>query len=213
MIPLPDHLKEIVLLEKDKENTVTLSLKCCRCNCNSFFLHENHPTKEEKALLKPYREALNNWYPKPKDGFPGQMTRDENGVWHYWKILSADGLKREEVFIPKQPPFATVKVIKAVCCECQQEYILFDSRLHGYDGIVSDHSEEELEYSPHYRLKNQNALKVILVVENDTTLDTFVSNTGVKLNEQDYSNAYSWITIYGIDDSGKKKKLFEFETA
>ena len=90
---------------------------------------------------------------------------------------------------------------------------MFDSRLHGYDGIVSEHCEEELEYSPHYRLKNQNALKVILVVENDTTLDTFVSNTGVKLNEQDYSNAYSWIAIYGIDDSGKKKILFEFETA
>ena len=213
MIPLPDHLKGIVFLEKDKGNAVTVSLKCCRCNCNSFFLHENYPTKEEKALLKPYREALHNWYPKPKDGFPGQMTRDENGVWHYWKILSADGLKREEVFIPKQPPFATVNVIKAICSECQQEYILFDSRLHGYDGIVSEHSEEELEYSPHYRLKNQNALKILLVVENDATLDTFVSNTGIELNEQDYSNAYSWIAIYGIDDSGKKKKLFDFETA
>lgn len=141
------------------------------------------------------------------------MTLDENGVWHYWKILSADGSQREEVFMPEQPAFAKVQVIKSVCGKCNQERIIFDSRIHGYDGVMSEHSLYELEYRPQYKLKTKKSLKIQVTIENDNSLEDFVSNTGISIDRQTYSNAYSWIVIHGIDDTGKKKKLFDIETA
>ena len=50
-------------------------------------------------------------------------------------------------------------------------------------------------------------------VENDASLEEFNENTGLDFSEEQYSNAFSWITIYKLNDKGKATIIFDEETA
>ncbi len=204
MIPIPDYLNNIAEFEKSTGNWVTFSLRCS-CGCRTFLVYENCLTQEEQRLTAPYWDALRSLC-----AYPSTMTVDGDGTRHYWRILSRDGLEREEVILPPEPVCACVSTVKVGCSACGREYMVFDSRLHGYDGMTSEKSKEELEYQPQFRQKCRAPVAIRIKVENDVSLEEFNANTSLNFDEKAYSNAFSWIAIYNRD---KKRKLFEFETA
>jgi len=50
-------------------------------------------------------------------------------------------------------------------------------------------------------------------VENDESLEAFKENTGLDFTEDQYSDSFSWMAVYKMDDNGKKTKIIGFETA
>lgn len=208
MIPIPEHLEKFSKLKDTNENTITFSLKC-KCGNDRFMIMNNYLTKKEKALEKPYYDALTILLKTP---YGNTTTIDERGNIHHWKNLSADGKQRQEVIVPERPYFSGITVVKAVCQSCGKEIVIFDSKVNGYDGMTSN-NEEHKNYTPNFKQKGKTLYQIEVKIENDMSLEEFQKNTGGKYDFEFYSNAYSWISIYGISENGKKKKLFDFETA
>jgi hypothetical protein len=79
--------------------------------------------------------------------------------------------------------------------------------------MTSDKNNELINYKPMFKQKGKKEWLLQIKIENDESLELFNENTGLDFDEKQYSNAFSWIIIYGTDSKGKKIKLFEVETA
>lgn len=212
-MPIPNYLKTITFDETRKGSFTVLKVKCS-CGSMLFDVFESYLDKAEWEACKPYYDALDKLY---TGGRASTCTIDEDGTVHHWVLFSSDlNGPKEEVFVPEPPVFSSIQVIKAKCSKCQKEHILFDSRYHGYSGKYGNAAtNSEKEYVPHFRQKRRrDTLPVLLCVqlEYDDNLEEFQQNTGIACDYANYSDAYTWITIYAIDENGKKRKLFERET-
>ena len=212
-MPIPNYLRAIAYLEKSKNHFTTIHLKCI-CGCTLFDVYESYLDKKEKDLCQPYYDALDH---SVTGGCFSNCTKDENGNIHHWIYFthSING-PRKEVIIPPEPFFAHIKVIKIQCSKCGKEYTIYDSRYNGYSGMFcTECSEEQKNYIPHFKLKKRRdhfPVEVCIEVEHDESLEAFKENTGIDCTFDEYTDAYTCITIYSIDTNSKKRKLFEFET-
>lgn len=186
---VPDYLEKYAYDTNATRDTVSFGLKCT-CGCQSFDLLKNVYTAEEERLACEYEKSLHGvgWH----SIFGGI---DENGNhYSYIKIL---GLFKKHVKIPKAPYFVGVEVIKAVCEKCQNEIIVFDSRLHGLSSI-SDTTEEKQDYIPHFDIENKQTGKVVIVLEQDG-------------NEGNEPQMFTGIRIY-VETDCKKRLFYSQET-
>lgn len=210
-VPIPHYLTDLAVLEKQTDTRTFFSIRCT-CGCNQFFVYENHFSKEELAKIKPYCEAM----AEVRSGQNVIGSRDENGNFHYWKLLEpqkgSDGA-REEILVPRCPFFAGIAVIKAQCASCGKEHVIFDSRRHGYDGMTGEKTAEEINYKPSFQLKNKTAVSLTLKIENDASFEEFNENCDLGFTPEQYADAFSWLTIYKTSENGKKTKIFDWETA
>ena len=211
MIPVPEYLKGLASEESRKGTWLTFSVKCT-CGNQHFIVFKNCQTKQEQEQMKPYNDALVD---SVSGCWASTCTHDEDGTLHYWKLYTPLGLKgpKKEVFIPEAPPFAFVEVVKIVCSSCGKEHTLFDSRVHGYDGMISENQSAKMGYQPTFKKKCRTPVAIRVKIENDPTLDAFRENSGLDADELTYSNGFGWIGIYVTNSDGKSKKIFEFETA
>ena len=213
-MPIPDHLKEIAYDEGKKGSFTTFKVKCT-CGSVLFDVLESYPDKDERKESKPFYDALDKLF---STKFGSYTSVDADGTVHDWVLYSSDpDGPKEEVLVPDRPIFTRIHAVKAKCRECQREYTLFDSRYDGYDGKYGmEASAEEKAYVPHFRQKKRRdgePVELRIHVEHDDSLEEFRENTGIDCSFEDYADAYTWITIYSIDKDGKKRKLFDFETA
>ena len=212
-MPIPNYLRNIAYSEQSENKFTSFDLKC-KCGSVLFDIYENHLTKEEKELCKPYFKALDH---AVSGGYSSFATMDDEGKTHYWINLShsVNGPK-EEVFIPPAPTCAHIHSIKIKCSECGSEYIIFDNRYHGYDGkFCREISYEEKNYIPHYKKKRRRddlPVRICIKVEHDLDIDEFEENTDINCSFEEYTEAFTWLVIYTIDSSGKKRKIVDLET-
>ncbi|MBQ8742201.1 MAG: hypothetical protein IJZ03_09125 [Clostridia bacterium] len=213
-IPIPRYIRHIAKLQKQQKTWTHFGI-CCTCGCEKFLVYQNYMNKEEMLLEKPYYDALHEMF----SGGLSTCTRDEDGTLHHWKLYEqyepGKGFvrRREEVFLPDRPYFSGIVVIKSKCIKCEKEYLLFDSRMHGYDGMTNEKDQATIEYEPHFKLKCKEAVSLEVKVENDESLEKFQDNTDLGFTEEQFSDAFSWIIIYRINNNGKKAKIFDWETA
>lgn len=104
-------------------------------------------------------------------------------------------------------------IIKIKCSECGAKRVIFDERYHGYSAVTSESNIATVESQEDFALMFDDAVAVQVKVENDASLDEFNENTGLDFSEEQYSNAFSWITIYKLNDKGKATEIFDEETA
>lgn len=211
MIPVPEYLKAIAKNVKAKREWTSFTL-ACRCGCQTFMPYMNYFTAEEKKLLEPYYDSLHNAL---SGCWATTCTVDEDGTLHHWKMFTPAGLNgpKEEVFFAEEPFFAKVAVLKIVCQECGAEYLVFDSRCHGYDAVTGDRTEEEMRYQPHFKPKCTHEVGIEIKVENDPSLEAFQENSGLMFTEKQYSSAFSWVKVYAVKQDGKKRVILDCETA
>lgn len=209
IMPIPNYLQEIAYNESNKDNFTAFQLKC-KCGCTLFHLYESCLDKKEKELCKPYYEALER---SVTGGYFSNCTQDENGVIHHWIYLThSENGPKEEVIIPPKPFCACVKVVKVHCYECGNEFVIYDSRKNGYSGVFCAEPDEK-EYIPHFKLKKRRdglPVKICISVEYTESYEDFVKN--IQCEYKDYTNAFTWISIYSIDRNNKKRRLYGFET-
>lgn len=206
MLPIPEYLRNNAINPKHTKTNIQFDF-VCDCNNKGFYIFHNYLTKEEKEIVDEYYTVLAKTF---KGSWTYTMELDDKGIVHYYRLYTPLGMygPKKEVFPPKTPPFTEVNIIKAKCIHCGKEYVLFDSRYHGYDAVTSDESEVST-YIPHFKQKRNPAFGITIKVGNDGSLEEFIENTGKECDEAFYSNAFGSITIYTKDNEGKKKKLFD----
>lgn len=212
-MPVPSYLKDIAYSEEIKEKFTSFDLKC-KCGSILFDIYENCLTKEEKALCKPYYDALDH---SVTGGYFSYATKDDEGKIHHWIGLShSRNGPVEEVIIPPAPLCAHIHSIRVKCSECGSDHIIYDSRYHGYNGKFGNKANhEENNYIPHYKQKKRRdnmPVQVRITVEHDPDIEKFKENTGIACSFDDYTEAFTWLTVYTIDSQGKKRKIIDLET-
>ena len=204
MIPIPDYLKQYTSDPTQKGNFLSFKLKCS-CGCNTFTVMEKEYTDDEKVLIKEYEKSV------PNTGYHtiyGGIDSDGK-PYRYIKIL---GIFKKRITFPTPPVFMQVDVIKAICAKCQNEIVIFDSRHYGYDGMISN-DEEIKKYIHQFKQKGTAPCKIEVTVENELSLEAFKKIANNDCSFEFYSNAFLSIRICRLDKNGKKKLLYDFETA
>ena len=79
---------------------------------------------------------------------------DKNGQPKtYVKYLC--GLVKKRILIPEYPTGAFINAVKIKCCDCSSEYIVFDSRYHGYSACTNPLSPKDAAYQIQFQKSDQ----------------------------------------------------------
>lgn len=206
---IPEYLRPIAREIRARGDRSTCAL-ICSCGNERFHVYHNKFTDAEKTLYDQYWEEFQKVY---RGSYASMCTRDADGTLHHWKLV-VPGIKIE-VIPPEIPVFATVVSWRVRCSACGEEYLIFDSRTHGYDGVFCTDGKGR-DYVPHYVQRNfrdKAPRRIEITTENDPTLEQFREATGIECDHGPYSNAFGWISVSAVDENGKKTKLFDHETA
>ena len=211
MIPIPTHLREMAAEAEDFGEKLRFPLRC-PCGETLFSLEESDLSPKEKAAERAHEKAVKALF----SDCPYRLSLTYDGEnFHYWKHLSEakENGEKEEIPVPPGPQFTLHTVVRCRCSSCGRSSVLFDSRLHGYDAVTAEAPAEGQDAVLYFRQRTRNPVRLQVEIENDPDLETFRANTDLDFDEDQYAEAFSWITIRSVSPLGKKKVLFEYETA
>jgi len=121
---------------------------------------------------------------------------DKNGQPKtYVKYLC--GLVKKRILIPEYPTGAFINAVKIKCCDCSSEYIVFDSRYHGYSACTNPLSPKDAAYQIQFQKSDQPSSILINLEYADDIND---------------AEEFLSISIYA-KTSNKRKLLLSEETA
>ena len=211
MVPIPTHLREMAAEAEEFGEKLRFFLRC-PCGETLFTLEESDLPPKEKAAERAHEKAVKALFSDCPYGL--SLTYDGKGV-HYWKHLAEakDNGEKEEIPVPLGLQFTLHTVVRCRCSSCGRSSVLFDSRLHGYDAVTAKEPAEAQDDVLYFRQRTRNPVRLHVEIENDPDLETFRANTDLDFDEDQYAEAFSWITIRSVSPLGKKKVLFEYETA
>ena len=194
---VPAYLKQIVRELKIKGGRTTMAL-VGDCGSELFWIYENKLAPEEKKQMEYYEKALrklgSGWF-----GWGG--TVDKDGTVHHWKYITP--FIKKEVFVPDAPAFANVTSIQVECSRCGRMHIIFDNRMHSYDGVFCNENMD-LRYLPYYEkriTRDKLPRKIEIVTENDETIEVEAYSTEEDSVYQYLSGTYEFT----------EKKVWDFE--
>ncbi len=207
-MPIPSYLLAYATEPQTKKCHTSFALRCT-CGHELFYASRSTQTMEEKRLLKPYYDYLLMVFSGPR-----KVTKDEDGTTHHWHTEDGEWVKDN---YPERPFFAGVEVFRVTCTSCGHEITVFDTRYHGYDAMYCDTlTAEAAAYEPTFRPignRDGSPMRITVKLEHDESLEEFRENIETDATYEEYANAFTWIWVYGTGETGKRKKIFESETA
>ena len=207
-MPIPVYLQKYAVNPQTKKSHTAFDLRCT-CGHELFHASRRAETKEEKRLVRPYHDYLLTVFSGPR-----KVTKDEDGTVHHWHTEDSEWVEDN---YPERPFFAGIEVFRVTCAACGHEITVFDSRYHGYDALYCDRlTPEAKDYEPTLLptgSRDGSPMRIALRLEHDESLEEFRENVGAEATYEEYANAFTWIWVYATDPKGKKKRIFESETA
>lgn len=89
-------------------------------------------------------------------------------------------------------------IVKVKCLQCKNEYSVFDSDYHGWNGFVcgGDNRDKERPSTKMWHCHECSGTdhKVILTI-NSQGKDDFIEEGGVDFSQEDWVDAFEWITM------------------
>ena len=208
-LPIPYHLRETAEIIKSTKDTLTLLLRC-KCGCEKFTLWENTCTAEERAVLAEYEAQMR---PLMRGGRL-RIYSDAAGNVHWQKKRFLH--PAEEITLPPEPVFASLKRFCVRCAECGTETVLFDSRFHGYDGAVCG-TDVPADYEPLMKqkyAKREPARRIRVELECTVPPEEFAEIMGYgAATDNLYSECFTHIQIAAGMADGKFRTVLAMETA
>lgn len=218
-IPIPQYLNRIAFAEAQKGNWLYMNIRC-PCGCEKFEVYKGSAEKnaaEMKAWYKKREQYFNSF----KEEIYGYAFRsDENGFYETGLALVDNGKRQIHVgkFYYKDKPDSVVdNVIKIKCTECGEEYVLFDNSRYGYDGKIC-RGEEKADYGAikfkqvKRKISHDFTYEVKVRIENELTFEDFKKASGSNCTAEEYTDGFSWISIY-IAANDSTIKICDEETA
>ena len=204
----PKYIENILSITKEKRGEIECDV-VCECGARPFVGYKNVIVRsEEEAAYEAADKAFTEKYSRIRFG-------DENGVSYLYGMKGLFGEEILEKFEYKQ--LDSTEVVKVKCAVCGKEYILFDSRFHGYDAIIHERESKYdgvvYDFAPIVWKKDKDGLATFTVkIQNDDSLKDFIENA-YETDEETYSNSFGWITIKAVNIKTKAKKvLLDMET-
>jgi len=211
-VPVPEYLKQIAHVTKEKRSHILMDI-VCKCGGSDFYVYRNkkNPEKEkqekelERKLSKNPFSSLTSWV----DIADGKRYIVQRSIF---------GRTIQKIPLSEFQAIDYRNAIKIKCDKCGQEHIIFDNKKHGYDAFVDGVKDDDdlPEFAQiEFRSSTKNLVKVIIRIDDDQTYDDFLDVFDEAPTFEQYTNAFSDITIYGliIDLDNKKTTIHEEETA
>ena len=204
----PKYIENILSVTKEKRGEIECDV-VCECSSTHFIGYKNVIVRSEEEAA--YEEAYNEFNRK----YIRIRYGAENGVPYLYGMKGLFGEEILEKFESKG--LDATEIIKVKCAACGKEYILFDSRFHGYDAIIPERESKYdgvvYDFAPIVWKKDKDGIATITVtIRNDDTLEEFIENA-YKTDEETYSNSFGWITVKAVNAKTKAKKiLLDMET-
>ena len=204
-LPVPRHLRRLAGEIKQTAYSVEMRLRC-PCGCECFRVEKNTWTEEEKREMEAHEEALK----KVICGY--SFRRLPNGRFqHRRNLFGLIPLRWKYFDMPQAPCWWDVQCIRVICEACQMTHVVFDSRLHGYEGWAAEWPEDTMAWQPRWRSADRSVGAVTVCVEN-RDFDAFLEDNP-ELTPEDCSDLYENISIRIQSDNGKSREVFSRETA
>lgn len=204
----PKYIENILSITKEKRGEIECDV-VCECGSAHFIGYKNVIVRsEEEAAYEAAYNSFNEKYSCIRFG-------DENGVSYLYGMKGLFGEEILEKFECKQ--LDSTEIVKVKCAECGKEYILFDSRFHGYDATIPEreckYDSVVYDFAPIVWKKDKDGLATFTVkIQNDDSLEDFIENA-YETDEETYSNSFGWIMIKAVNIKTKAKKvLLDMET-
>ena len=204
----PKYIESILSITKEKHGEIECDV-VCECGARHFVVYKNVIVRSaEEAAYESAYNAFNEKYSRIRFG-------DENGISYLYAMKGLFGEEILEKFEYKQ--LDSTEIVKVKCAKCGKEYILFDSRFHGYDATIPERESKYdgvvYDFAPIIWKKDQDGLATFTVkIQNDDSLEDFIENA-YETDEETYSNSFGWITIKAVNIKTKAKKtIIDIET-
>lgn len=203
---IPFYLRSLSFDIQQQKNTVCFHIMCT-CKSKEFTVYKNEYTEQEQTKIKKWEELLKKYNGggySDKVGNVFLRTKRIFGFCSYTKI--------DPAMIPE-----FYNSFKIKCIACGREYVIFDSRIHGYDALIQQkrknpHADIATNFKPLKMRSNPDSVELIMKITNNLTYEELVEQIGESVTPDAYSNAFSSISIYA--QSGQRKEtIFSTETA
>ena len=198
----PEYLKPLVIETNEIKNILHCKIQC-PCNHSLFTVYKNRLPDEELKRMAEWENIVSEF-----NG--GYSDRDGNMILTKKNIF---GKIVKELKINKNSIPNPVEIVKIKCSNCGKEFIIFDSSKHGYDAFTEKHSinADQYDFIP-IKPKDGTFSEIKIKIINDLTYEEFLEDIGAKLSKEDYTNAFSYISIEA-NIKGKWVEVFSKETA
>lgn len=204
----PQYIKNILSVTKEKRGEIDGNV-VCECGSAHFIGYKNLIVRsEEEAAYEIAYKAFNKKYRRIRFG-------DEKGIPFLYGMKGLFGKSILEKFEYKQ--LDATDIIKVKCAVCGKEYILFDSRFHGYNAIIPERENTydgmTYDFTPIVWKNDKDGVAMFAIkIQNDDSLEEFIENA-YETDEETYSNSFGWISIKAVNIKTKEKKiLLDLET-
>lgn len=204
-LPVPRQLRLIAGLVKQTAYSAEITLRC-PCGCEKFHVERSAWTREERQQMEVYEKALKKlilgytWRKLPD----GQFQRRR-------ELFGLIPLRRQNFDMLQAPSYWDVQCMRVICAACSKAHVVFDSRLHGYEGWAAEWPEATMSWQPRWKRTTQNAGSVTVLVEN-RDFEVFLEENPTLMPE-DCSDLYENISIRYKTTDGKAREVFSRETA
>ena len=209
MIPKPKYIENILSIVKEKRGFLHCDV-VCECGSNHFCGFENIIMQTDEEIK--YEKDLIDFHKK----YNRITFGNENGISYMYGMKNLFGDEIVEKLESKS--FDSTIIIKVKCATCGKEYILFDSRFHGYDAMIPERNNNFdniiYDFKPIIWKKDTEGEATFTVsIQNDESLEEFVDNA-YEADEETYSNSFGWIKIKAKNIKTKASKtIVDLETA
>ena len=208
MIPKPKYIENILEITKYGKGFICCDV-ICECGSRHFICYKNVLIKSKEQ--KEYEKQLIKFFSK----YNSFTTTTENGVRYLCGLKGIFSNKVVDKMESKS--FDCTEIIKVKCAHCGKEFILFDSRFHGYDAVIPerDNKYDNVEYLfKQIKWKNdEDGIATFSIkIDNDDTLEEFINNA-YETDLETYSNSFGSIIINAKNvKTNTKKTIVNLET-
>lgn len=203
---LPDYLKDIAYEVNQKNDKASFKIKCL-CGSGKFDFYKKKIMTEEKAREKKLNELLKV--------YNGDFYRDADGnLWLCSKSFLGIGKKKLKITEAEHKElFSNNRDIVIVRCnDCGKEYVLFDSNVHGYDGVTdSMENPQNADRSAVEYEKIFGSAECKIEIRNTCSFGEFKEEFGEEGDYATYTNAFSDIKITALIGE-REKTILDVET-
>jgi len=227
---VPNHLKPYVVVTKEAKtlNDEFMVAGSVKCPCGSETFTIIRDKWEQSAESKEAENQINALYEKhrkaitKKDGHLCEMS-GENGKWYiaYSNFIPGKERLLEDITelnkIFRSTPYVPT-FFEAVCSQCGQKILVFDSSQHGYDSLAAAEIHNYVkEFKTVKKAKcrkcGSDASKITVKISS-TGKDDLFTECGDLINNSNWENAFDWITV-DLECGGcdkETKKYLDLET-
>jgi len=217
MLLIPKYLESLSQVIKNNKDAVTIKI-ISKCGNDNFLVFKNTVQKSAKQIEKEKEiEAFGKrcgWR-----SYSGGILKDGKNYMYRRNIF---GVIVDKVDVSDLPHNHT-NIVKAKCSECNEEYVLFDNRIHGYNafaeklGNPNKQVSDEIEFEQKtFKGSKNSIIEIQIKIINQHSFEEFLEDVDCEnATKEDYSNAFHDIAIDGIvkDLSNKKVLIISEETA